>query len=145
MARWTGKLPKLDDNEWRLLHAMHADEGRKVTAAEARSLTRWKAKELRERLDGALVGFVDRLPDNWLRLNEEGIAVVEARQDLLDPETLAERLKSLTVALQQVYDSGLNRRAIVVLLRDATGEKVSSIERVLDGIETIRDRYCSKT
>lgn len=58
-----------------------------------------------------------------------------------DKPNLAEAISRIADGMQQLLKSGLNRRAIVVLLRDATGCNKTDIERVLDGLQTLARDY----
>ena len=55
---------------------------------------------------------------------------------------LAVTIERVSEAMGRLIKSGLNRRAIVVLVRDTSGVGISEIERVLDALEGLAKRYC---
>lgn len=57
-------------------------------------------------------------------------------------EILAEAIVRLGDAVKQLDNSGLNRRAIVLLLQDATKLSKRDIETVLNAIPRLRGWYC---
>ena len=60
-----------------------------------------------------------------------------------DKKTLAAAILNISAAMVTLRKSGLNRAAIVVLLKDATGEPKVTIARVLDGLEQLKKDYCA--
>jgi len=65
---------------------------------------------------------------------------ITIKPDDTAPEVLATAIVKLATAARQLLDSRLTDRAIQVLLRDATGESMATIERVLKGAATL-NRY----
>lgn len=65
--------------------------------------------------------------------------------DQLQPEEpdfdLAEAVRRLSEGMDRLLGSGLNRTAIVVLLRHHTGVGKREVELVLDGLTTLAGRY----
>lgn len=59
-------------------------------------------------------------------------------------EDIAEEVKRIDVAMQELNASKLTREAIVTLLRHSTGETKRTIENVLWGLENI-NRYIKET
>lgn len=57
-------------------------------------------------------------------------------------EILAEAIVRIGDSVAKLNASGLNRRAVVVLLRDATGLGKKDIETVLDALPRLRGWYC---
>lgn len=59
-----------------------------------------------------------------------------------DVQLLASDIKKLSEAAAKMQASGLNRRALVVLLYDATsGVSKTAIEAVLDALPLLAERY----
>lgn len=56
---------------------------------------------------------------------------------------LAEAILKLSDGVKQIMESGLNKRAIWVLLVDSTGVPITQVRRVLDGIVDLKRDYCS--
>lgn len=57
-------------------------------------------------------------------------------------EILAEAIVRLGGALDKLNESGMNRRAIILLLHDATRVGKRDIEAILDAIPRLRGWYC---
>lgn len=57
-------------------------------------------------------------------------------------EILAESIVRLGEALAKLNQSGLNHRAIVLLLHDATKVRKSDIETILQAIPRLKSWYC---
>lgn len=69
---------------------------------------------------------------------------VNITQDDDDPiatEVLAQAICKLSDASNQLLSSGLNKKAIVVLLRDATNLSKRNITAVLDAMGQLRQDY----
>jgi hypothetical protein len=58
-------------------------------------------------------------------------------------EPLAETIRKVSKAIDSLKRSGLNQRAVVVLLADATGVGKKEIVAVLDGLANLERRYCA--
>lgn len=56
--------------------------------------------------------------------------------------TLPEMIRDVSECVSKLTGKGFNRRAVVVLLRDATGLGKREIESVLDGLTELERRYC---
>lgn len=70
---------------------------------------------------------------------------VRVQKTSANPETteiLAEAITRIGDGFRELQASGLNRKAIVVLLRDATGLGKRDIETVLDALARLRGWYC---
>lgn len=61
-----------------------------------------------------------------------------------EPEPLADVIRKLSEGIDRLLKSGLNRNAVVVLLRDATGVGKRDIMEVLDALASLSKRYCQK-
>jgi hypothetical protein len=65
-------------------------------------------------------------------------------QDELKPitkEVLAKSIVDISAALHQLRQSGLNRRAVVVLVRHITGLSSGTVNAVLDSLENLKHDY----
>jgi phenylpyruvate tautomerase PptA (4-oxalocrotonate tautomerase family) len=60
----------------------------------------------------------------------------------VEKAVLAEAIVALGEAVQKLDRSGLNRKAIVILLQDITKLPRTTIEIVLDAIPKLRSTYC---
>jgi hypothetical protein len=61
-----------------------------------------------------------------------------------DASKLADAVKKLAAAAKQLSDCGLSRRALVVLLADATKVTPRDINDVLNGLDSLGDLYLDK-
>lgn len=90
-------------------------------------------------------GYLHKTGEICRKCGRKGVAKkeqkVEKQNVQLDKETLADVIAKLSDGVDKLLRSGLNRRAIVVLLRDSTGCNKSDIERVLDGLQTLARDY----
>jgi hypothetical protein len=58
-----------------------------------------------------------------------------------EPKDLSAAIEAISTSLQKLLKSGLNRRAIVVLLHDATKISKRDIESVLSGLDNLKRMY----
>lgn len=62
-----------------------------------------------------------------------------------EPKDLSSAIEAISDGLKKLIGSGLNRRALVVLLQDATGVSKRDITAVLDGLNDLKKLYtCPK-
>jgi hypothetical protein len=61
-----------------------------------------------------------------------------------DPATLAEAIVKISAGFESLKKSGLNQRAIVVLLNDWTGVGKRDVDNVLIGLRDLATIYCAK-
>jgi len=61
-----------------------------------------------------------------------------------DPEELAEAIKRISAAVARLQKSGLNEKAIIVLLHDSSGVTKKNIKYVLDHLAYLPQVYCRK-
>ena len=54
---------------------------------------------------------------------------------------IAEEIRKVSIAMRRFRDGPLKRRAVVVLLKYATGLAVRDIELVLDGLDGLEQKY----
>lgn len=62
-----------------------------------------------------------------------------------DAKRLAEAVKKIEKSMKELNESGLNRKAIVVLLADSTGVSRRDINAVLNGLETLGQEYLERS
>lgn len=55
---------------------------------------------------------------------------------------IAESIVAIAEGAKKLTNSGLNQRAILVLLKDATGVPMTDIKKVLHGLESLEEKYC---
>ncbi len=58
-----------------------------------------------------------------------------------DAAALADAVRRIDEGMQSIAESGLNRRALVVLLHASTKVTKRDINAVLNGLECLRDAY----
>ncbi len=69
-------------------------------------------------------------------------AKVAPRPSIPESETLAEAIVDISNGMRALESSGLNRKAIVLLLQDATGLSRAAIGSVLDALPKLKGMYC---
>jgi hypothetical protein len=74
---------------------------------------------------------------------KEGPAVVVKNDELdpVKPEILATAIVSISAGMRRLTKSGLNRKAIVVLIQDVTKLPKHDITRVLDSLDDLARMY----
>lgn len=58
-----------------------------------------------------------------------------------DVHDLATNIRKLSEGVEKLLASGLNRKAVVVLLKDHTGVSQKTINTVLDGLQELAKKY----
>lgn len=71
-------------------------------------------------------------------IQKEGAPEVEA-------EVIAQSIKKVADSVRRLRGSGLTERAIIVLLRDASGVAKGEIEQVLRGLDKLEKLYLTPT
>lgn len=61
-----------------------------------------------------------------------------------DAKRLAEAVRRIDKGMKALKDSGLNRKALVILLADMTQVTRRDVNAVLDGLEGLGDAYLEK-
>lgn len=56
---------------------------------------------------------------------------------------IAQAIVRISQAMEVLLSSGLNRKALLVLLFDYTGVPKKQIAKVIDGLEHLKIEYCS--
>ena len=70
--------------------------------------------------------------------------VVQKDPEVPESDTvLAKAIIKLSSEVGKILASGLNRRAVVVLLHDITGVGKPDIRKILEGMEQLKSDYCS--
>lgn len=54
---------------------------------------------------------------------------------------IADEIRRVSKAVRRFRDGPINRRCVGVLLRDATGLGLNDIYAVMDGLESLEERY----
>lgn len=62
----------------------------------------------------------------------------------IEQDTLAEAITKISAGVTALRRSGLNKRAIVVLLQDLTGVNKREIIQVIDGLSNLAANYTAK-
>lgn len=68
--------------------------------------------------------------------------VKENPADVVQPEVLASAIRDIGAAARKLAASGLNRKAVVVLVADASKVSRSTVGAVLDALATLERDYC---
>jgi siroheme synthase len=67
----------------------------------------------------------------------------ETKPKEVDPQVLAQQLATISDSMRKLLASGLNRKAVIVLLHHTSKVPQRDIEYVLDSLETLKQRYTS--
>lgn len=59
----------------------------------------------------------------------------------ISPENLADNIKAISFAMNRLLKSGLNRKAIMVLVSHETGISQRQISAVVDSLQELQRRY----
>ena len=70
------------------------------------------------------------------------VKVIQNPDAPVEPEILAEAIVRISTAIQALSKSGLNREAIIVLVKDRTGLPKKTIDLVLNSLEQLKRHYC---
>ncbi|HLL29028.1 MAG TPA: hypothetical protein VKT73_15430 [Xanthobacteraceae bacterium] len=57
-------------------------------------------------------------------------------------QILAESITKISEGVTRLLNGGLKKRAIVVLLKDSTGVSMAQIEKVIAGLENLKQEFC---
>ena len=58
---------------------------------------------------------------------------------------IAKEIKMISASMRRFRDGPLSRRCIEVLLKDTTGIPLTTIKKVLDGVDALEDEYLNET
>ena len=61
--------------------------------------------------------------------------------ELPDPAQIAESVRRIQDGAQKLLKAGLNRRAVLVLLKDSSGISMADIAKVLDSLSSLAATY----
>lgn len=75
-------------------------------------------------------------------MGKPNIKVVKNSEKPESKEILAEAIIRIGEGFEKLKASGLNHKAIVALIRDATGLSKRDIDTVLDALARLRGWYC---
>ena len=70
------------------------------------------------------------------------LRVTQDKDKPIEKEVLAAHIIEISRGITRILSTGLNRKAIIALLRDSTGLGKSTLKIVLDGIEQLEHDYC---
>jgi hypothetical protein len=65
------------------------------------------------------------------------------RATATDPENLADAIQKISVSMTRLLKTGLNRDAIITLIKDDTGLGKREIATVLTSLQTLAKRYAN--
>jgi hypothetical protein len=66
---------------------------------------------------------------------------VQGPIELPDPAQMAESVRRIQDGTQKLLKAGLNRRALLVLLKDSSGISMADIAKVLDSLSSLAATY----
>lgn len=66
----------------------------------------------------------------------------ERAEDIVPREVLAQSIVKISEAATALRKSGLNRKAVIVLVAHSSGVPQREIKAVLDSLETLKQDYC---
>ncbi len=72
------------------------------------------------------------------------VTVVQDDEDIVDKEVLATAIIQICNAAQKLYNSGLNRKAVIALIADDTKLGKGTIDTVLSSLVNLRKTYTTK-
>lgn len=70
------------------------------------------------------------------------VEVVQRPESEVPKEILAEAIVRISKDMAKLHESGLNRKAVVALIKDSTGYTKQAIETVLNSLAELRANYC---
>jgi len=70
------------------------------------------------------------------------VKVIKTERQPETTEILAEAIVRIGDSVKKLNDSGLNRKAVVILLQDATKIPRCDIEAILDALPRLKGWYC---
>lgn len=59
-------------------------------------------------------------------------------------EIVAQSIESIAVGMRKMMATRLNKRAVMLLIRDSCGLSITEIEKVLSSLENLDRRYLNK-
>jgi hypothetical protein len=77
----------------------------------------------------------------WVKKPTTKAKIVQDDEKPVEKEVLATAIVQISEAVQKLYKSGLNRRAVVALIADDTKFGKGTIETVLDSIQDLSKTY----
>lgn len=76
--------------------------------------------------------------------NDSIVITQKENEDPISTEILAQSIKEIAEGFKRIERSSLNRRALLVLLKDASGESMNTIEKVLNALDNLEKLYTKK-
>ncbi len=79
--------------------------------------------------------------DRRTRREKDAQIKITQGEEKVPKEILVDAIVKISEGFQRLKRSGLNRRAIVVLVKDASGVGMGDVNSVLDAMEKLKDWY----
>jgi len=76
------------------------------------------------------------------KMRKKKIEVEQVEGEEVAAKVLANSIVSISDSAEKLLKSGLNRRAITVLIKDSSGVTLSDITKVLDAMKDLKKNYC---
>lgn len=73
------------------------------------------------------------------------LQVKQDPEDEVPTEILAKSIEKIANGYDVMNKSRLNKRALLILLRDASGVSMTEIQKVLNGLENLKKLYLKNT
>lgn len=74
---------------------------------------------------------------------EVPIKVIQDKENIIPTTVLAASIVQISNTMRNIANTGLNERAIQVLVRDASGVNMTEVQKVLKSIKYLKETYCS--
>jgi hypothetical protein len=72
------------------------------------------------------------------------VIVTQDRDRPVDTCVLAQSIVDISEAVKRLYSSGLNRRAIIILIANLSSQSQHNVKAVLDGMADLEKSFLSK-
>ena len=79
-----------------------------------------------------------------VRTTKSNLIVKQNEEQPVPTEILADAIVDISRGVKRLTASGLNRKAIEVLIRDSCGVSLTDIRKVIDSLGTLADKYTTK-
>ena len=74
---------------------------------------------------------------------KSNVVVEQVPEAPVETKVLAQAIVDISEAMKKLSRSGLNRKAIVILVAKDANQYQATVERVMDALENLRKTYCT--
>ena len=71
------------------------------------------------------------------------VKVEQTLDNPIEPTVLAQAIIDISEAMKKLAKSGLNRKAIIILVAKDSNQYMHTVEKVMDSLENLRKTYCT--